>query len=175
MAQDITIGLLLMHSQGVFHWDLKSLKTCLDQNMTLKIYDNGISKIKTIDIFTSLCSGQCFWIIILEGSRHTFLIRYPCTDKSDVYPLGRLFREIASCQVLYEGFDPDTHKDSVKSGEWLDIPSTCPVEFIELFLLWRIQNPRQRPPVSNLLFNPNWTTLGEKNETKDINIEWIWW
>jgi len=58
------------------------------------------------------------------------------------------FWEIASCQVPYEGFDADTIKDSVKSGERLDIPSSCPVEFKELIELCWNQEYKQRPTAS---------------------------
>jgi len=61
-----------------------------------------------------------------------------------------VFWEIASCQVPYEGYDADTIKDSVKSGERLDIPTHCPSEFKELIELCWHQEPKQRPTASNV-------------------------
>jgi len=53
MAQDITRGLMLMHSQGVLHRDMKSLNILLDEIMRAKISDFGLSKIKTKSHTTS--------------------------------------------------------------------------------------------------------------------------
>ena len=150
MAQDITRGLLLMHSQRVLHRDLKSLNILLDDNMRAKISDFGLSKIKTKSQTTSSSLyvqnnvfGSLFW-----KAPETFSIKNPYTDKADIYALGIVFWEIASCQVPYEGFDAETIKDSVKSGERLDIPSNCPVEFKELIELCWNQEHKQRPTAS---------------------------
>jgi len=152
MAQDITRGLLLMHSQGVLHRDMKSLNILLDKDMTAKISDFGLSKIKTKSQTTSsnLYVQNNVFGSLLWKAPETFSFKNPYTDKADIYALGIVFWEIASCQVPYEGFDAETIKDSVKSGERLDIPSNCPVEFKELIELCWNQEPKQRPKASNV-------------------------
>jgi len=152
MAQDITRGLLLMHSQGILHRDMKSLNILLDKDMTAKISDFGLSKIKTKSQTTTLglyVQNNVFGSLLWKAPE-TFSIRNPYTDKADIYALGMIFWEIASCQVPYEGFDADTIKDSVKSGERLEIPSVCPVEFKELIELCWLQEPSQRPSATNV-------------------------
>jgi len=152
MAQDITRGLLLMHSQGVLHRDMKSLNILLDKDMTAKISDFGFSKIKTKSQTTlssfyvqNNVSGSLLW-----KAPESFSIRNRYTDKADIFALGIIFWEIATCQVPYEGFDADTIKDSVKSGKRLEIPSTCPERFKELIELCWLQEPKQRPTASNV-------------------------
>jgi len=152
MAQDITRGLLLMHSQGVLHRDMKSLNILLDKYMRAKISDFGFSKIKTKtrNISSNLYVQNNVFGSLLWKAPETFSIKNPYSDKADIYALGIVFWEIASCQVPYEGFDFDTIKDSVKIGERLDIPSACPVEFKVLIEHCWHQDPKQRPAASNV-------------------------
>jgi len=171
MAQDITRGLLLMHSQGVLHRDMKSLNILLDQNMTAKISDFGLSKIKTKSQTTSsnLYVQNNVFGSLLWKAPETFSIKNPFTDKADIYALGIVFWEIASCQVPYEGFDAETIKDSVKSGERLDIPLSCPVEFKELIELCWNQEHKQRPTAS-IVFDKISQIIGQiqKNDYENI-------
>jgi len=109
MAQDIARGLLLMHSHGVFHRDMKSLKIFLENDLTPKISDFGLSKIKTKNQITSSnfyvpnnVYGSLLW-----KTPETFSIKNPYTEKADINSLGKVFWEIASCQVPYGGFDAD--------------------------------------------------------------------
>jgi len=149
MAQDITRGLLLMHSQRVLHRDMKSLNILLDENMRAKISDFGLSKIKTKSQTTSSLYvqnnvfGSLFW-----KAPETFSIKNPYTDKADIYALGIVFWEIASCQVPYENWEQQQLLFHVFSGGRLEIPSSCPVEFKELIELCWHQEPKQRPTVS---------------------------
>jgi len=145
MAQDITRGLILMHSKGILHRDLKSLNILLDQNMIAKVSDFGLSKIKTKSQTTSSSLQKNVFGSLLWKAPETFSIRNQYTDKADIYSLGIIFWEIATCQVPYDGFDAETIKDSVKSGERLGFPSTCPIEFIQLIEQCWSQNPKDRP------------------------------
>ena len=172
MAQDITRGLLLMHSQGVLHRDMKSLNILLDQNMTAKISDFGLSKIKTKSQTTSsslYVQNNAFGSLLWKAPE-TFSIKNPYTDKADIYALGIVFWEIASCQVPYEGFDCEAIKDSVKSGERLDIPSKCPVEFKELIKLCWLQEPKQRPTASNV-FDKISQLIGQISKFDSENLQ----
>jgi len=139
-----------MHSQGVLHRDMKSLNILLDNDLTAKISDFGLSKIKTKNQTASsniYVQNNVFGSLLWKAPE-SFSIRNPYTDKADIYALGIVFWEIASCQVPYEGFDSDTIKDSVKSGERLEIPSTCPESFKELIELCWAQEPKRRPTAS---------------------------
>jgi len=155
IAQDITRGLFCIHKNRVLHRDMKSLNILLDQNMNAKISDFGLSQIKietqktlsTLRVPNNGC-GSLLW-----KAPETFSIHNPFTDKADIYSLGIIFWEIASCQLPYVGFDKSTIESSVKAGERLEIPSTCPLEFKDLIKHCWSQDPKQRPDASFVLDN----------------------
>jgi len=171
MAQDITRGLLLMHSQGVLHRDMKSLNILLDQNMTAKISDFGLSKIKTKSQTTSsnLYVQNNVFGSLLWKAPETFSIKNPYTDKADIHALGIVFWEIASCQVPYEGFDAHTIESSVLRGERLEIPSSCPCGFKEIIEICWHHEPKQRPTAS-IVFDKFFKIIGQIPKFESENI-----
>ena len=152
MAQDITRGLLLMHSQGVLHRDMKSLNVLLDKDMTAKISDFGLSEIKTRSqtISTNLYVPNNVFGSLLWKAPETFSKDNPYTNKADIYALGTIFWEIASCQVPYDKWEQQQILFHVFSGKRLGIPSTCPVGFKELIEYCWSHEPKQRPSASDL-------------------------
>jgi len=152
MAQDITRGLLLMHSQGVLHRDMKSLNVLLDKDMTAKISDFGLSKIKTKSqtISSSLYVQNNVFGSLLWKAPETFSKDNPYTAKADIYALGMIFWEIASCQAPYDKWEQQQILFHVFSGNRLDIPSTCPAGFKDLIKFCWHQEPKQRPTASNV-------------------------
>ena len=171
IAQDITRGLLLMHSHCVLHRDMKSLNILLDKNMTAKISDIGFSKIKTKNqtTYSSIYEQNNVFGSLLWRAPETFSIRNPYTDKADIYALGIVFWEIATCQIPYEGFDAHTIMSTVLRGERLDIPSTCPVEFKELIEHCWHKEPKQRPTAS-IVFETISQILGQIRKCDSENI-----
>jgi len=179
IVQDITRGLLLMHSRGVLHRDMKSMNILLDHDFRAKISDFGLSKIKNKSQTRSfslsvenISGGSLLW-----KAPETFSIANPYTDKADIYSLGIIFWEIATCQVPYDEFDVHTIESSVKRGERLGIPLTCPIEFKDLIELCWSHDPKQRPSaadvfdqVSRIIADCSKTTKRKEMEHK-IRIE----
>ena len=77
------------------------------------------------------------------GKNQTFSIYNPYTDKADIYALGVIFWEIATCQVPYEGFDFHTIVISIEKGKRPQIPPSCPEAFKDLIELCWSQDPEQ--------------------------------
>jgi len=152
IAHDISRGLFFMHSRGVLHRDLKSMNVLLDDRMKAKISDFGLSQIKTKNQISSSILGVQNNVFgsLLWKAPETFSIRNPYTEKADVYSLGIIFWELATCQVPYENHDPHTIESSVLRGDRLDIPSSCPEGFKELIEQCWCHDHTQRPSASNI-------------------------
>jgi len=147
IALDITRGLILMHRENVLHRDLKSPNILLDTNMVAKISDFGLSKIKNSSQMksnTPSVVGTYGWIAPEAFSD------VPYTEKVDIFSLGIIFWEIASCQFPYEGINDHIISNSVLRGERLGIPSICPIEFKDLIEKCWSQNPDQRPSAADI-------------------------
>jgi len=152
IAQDISRGLLLMHSRKVLHRDLKSLNILLDENLRAKISDFGLSKVKTqSQAFSGLKVQNNVFGSLAYKAPETYSANNPYTDKADIFALGLIFWEIATCFVPYEGYDPSLIMSSVILGERLKIPSTCPMEFQKLIELCWSHNHNNRP-TANIVF-----------------------
>ena len=150
VALDIARGLFLMHTKGILHRDIKSLNVLFDENMKAKISDFGLSVIKTQSQITSGVKSSRFGTLLWKAPE-TFSIRHKYNEKSDIYSLGIVFWEIASCQIPYSGYDEDTIKDSVKSGERLEVPDSCPMEFKNLIDACWNHDPNKRPPIGDIV------------------------
>jgi len=131
IASDITRGLLLMHSKGVVHRDMTSMNILLDENLRAKISDFGLSKIKTrnqtiLGVTNNVC-GSFIW-----KAPETYDKKNLYTEKADIYSIGIIFWEIATCQFPFEGMEPQQIMFHVFQGLRLEIPSCCPKEYKEL-------------------------------------------
>jgi len=174
IAQDITKGLLCTHESKVLHRDMKSANILLDLNMTAKISDFGLSKIKKGTQMISAAHGVTNDVFgsLLWKAPETFSMDNLYTEKADIYALGVIFWEIATCQVPYEGIDIHTIYIAVENGKRPQIPPSCPEAFKNLIELCWSQDPKQRPSaveVSRLIDEINNDCL--KAENKDFEME----
>jgi len=170
IALDITRGLNYIHSERVLHRDMKSSNILLFGDSRAKISDFGLSKIKIENnqtfsalYVTNNVEGTIRWKApeTYEDDRYT--------DKADIYSLGIIFWEIASCQFPYAELKNSAVIIKVLKGERLEIPSTCPREFKDLIELCWSHDPIQRPrslDVLNLItkINEDYSKADKKEE-----------
>jgi len=153
MALDITRGLHYIHSERVLHRDMKSSNVLLFEDLRAKISDFGLSKIK-------IENNQTFsTLYVTNNVEGTYRWKAPetltdddrYTDKADIYSLGIIFWEIASCQFPYAKLKDSAVLIYVHYGERLEIPSTCPADFKEIIELCWSHDPKQRPDAPFIL------------------------
>jgi len=150
IALDIARGLLLLHSIGILHRNIKSENVLLDENMKAKIADFELSVIKTQSKLTSRdrndVNGTLLW-----KAPETFFMGNTYSEKSDIYSLGVVFWEIASCEIPYRGFDSEEIRDYVISGERLQIPDSCSRDFGVLICECWKHEPTLRPSIGSII------------------------
>ncbi|TPX34369.1 hypothetical protein SmJEL517_g03003 [Synchytrium microbalum] len=93
IAMDIVSGVAYIHANKVLHRDLKSANILLDENLQAKVCDFGLARMRD-----SILSGTHGFLgtvaymapeLVTNGSA--------AKESSDMYSLGVLFSEIASC------------------------------------------------------------------------------
>jgi len=178
IAKSITRGLFCIHSKRVLHRDMKSLNILLTKKMKAKISDFGLSKIKieTQKTFSSLYVSNDVSGTICWKAPETFSIDNPYTHKADIYSLGIIFWEIASCQVPYEGVDEYSIMNSVEKGKRPQILESCPGEFKDLIERCWSHDPKHRPDSSSVLkqiseIKKDYQKIGKWKSTKAPDFE----
>ncbi len=140
IALDISYGLRDLHARKILHRDLKSLNVLLYGNFHAKLADLGLAKImQEMETHSSEAKGTPSWMApeLFNGGS--------MTESSDVYSLGMVFWELASCQIPFaQTHDRQVIIGWIMSGKQEHIPTDCPPELRTLIeRCWKL--PAQRP------------------------------
>jgi len=147
-------GLQYMHSlvPPIFHRDMKSLNLLVNEKWEIKISDFGLSKVKAIyksQEQKKTVVGTAAWMA------PEVLMREEYTDKSDIYSLGVIIWEVATCK---HPFTEMSYFSMINAGETgtlqLEYPENLPKSVSELIQMCTERNPNLRPNaegVGNLL------------------------
>ncbi len=147
IARHMAIGLAYLHEQAILHRDFKSMNVLLDDRMTAKLSDFGLSKNVKLESSTSTHAnknlGTLLWMapeLLTRGAKHTVL--------SDIYALGIVLWELTSRKLPFQDDEtatPDNIRQWIKDGEKETIPSDTPPQFTKLIVACWAQRIEDRP------------------------------
>jgi len=136
-------GMGFIHSRGIVHRDIKSDNILLDENLTVKICDFGLSKLKD----STLSKSGSFEGTLIYRAPETFGSH--CTFESDIYSMGMVFWEIATGRVPFENTKATSLAKAIKQGE--TIPLDLPPEYSRIITDCWNKNPSQRPKIYQII------------------------
>ena len=142
ISVEFATGLQFLHENNVLHRDLKSHNVLLDRNLTAKISDFGLSKVKTetSSQVTQGMKGTLRWnppeLVKGEVEHHS--------DKTDMYSFGMTLWEMASGKIPYA-----SQANEMIVGMWISqgkketIPVGTPSSLAQLIgLCWEDRSKR---------------------------------
>lgn len=147
LAVDIAKGLHYLHSQTIWHRDLKSANILVDAHFKAKISDFGLSKIHTTSIQTITERSQApKWQAPECFARHA---QY--TDKSDIYSYGVILWEIFTGQRPYAQIADEKFIGYLLSGQRETIPAHVPEPIAKLIDDCWQTDPLKRPALPQII------------------------
>lgn len=147
VALDIARGLLYLHSEGIWHRDLKSANILLDAHYKAKITDFGLSKIQTTSIQTITEQSQApKW-----QAPECFERQAKYTEASDIYSYGMIVWEIVTGQRPFAHIPDHEFIGRLLKGERETLPSHVPSVYAELIQACWAKDPAQRPGLTTLI------------------------
>lgn len=160
---DIANGVAYLHSLGVIHRDLKSLNVLLDTAGVPKLsdFDSARDTVeeqradaalrplegpleRTVGPATQAkAAGTVQWASpeVLDGN--------PATAKSDIFSLGVVLWELATCMEPFQGVPPMRAGAFVVGGGRLDLHDTAPQVRDIIESCWRTE-PNERPDAAEV-------------------------
>jgi len=153
VCRDITLGLMHCHDNHVLHFDLKPENILLDQALTPKLADFGISKTKSQIVLDNGKAGGTLNYVAPERvcrdiKMREFFDSHP--KLSDVYSFGLILWSVAKDGVHpYEGLDDEEIKDQKRSAHSIyrllnQLPENTPPDYIQLIYDLTRYNPGER-------------------------------
>jgi serine/threonine protein kinase len=165
LCAEVAEGLQYLHSleNPVLHRDLKSTNVMLTRSCKVKLVDFGFAQVRTLvagvqqqqvasstpSSSLSLSSMPMSW---QWRAPETLCERPSFSTASDVFALGVLAWEVASCQTPYVGQDASTMIACVRAGKRPLQPQAAPREFAQLIERCWAHEPADRPSASDASF-----------------------
>ncbi|RIB21670.1 kinase-like domain-containing protein [Gigaspora rosea] len=153
IAEEITIGLLYLHENGIIHRDLHSKNILIDQGKAM-ISDFGLSKqlddtsLGTASMVHGLpayIDPQCYKVTDASPT-------YKRCEKSDVYSLGVIFWEISSGRPPFESIRTrEQVAIKIFQGERETPVENTPELYVTLYKRCWHEDPANRPETTSVL------------------------
>ncbi|KAG0231220.1 hypothetical protein BGW42_000375 [Actinomortierella wolfii] len=150
IAREAASGLAYLHSKGVLHRDLRSGNVLLDANVSVRLTDFGIPRIKTTT--AAKAHGQRGEGTLRWMAPELLSIKPKYSNKSDVYALAMVMWEMASEKVLpyKEEENNGFITEFVKGGGREKVPEGTPEDYTKWILRCWEQDPEKRPEASEM-------------------------
>ncbi|CAF1061366.1 unnamed protein product [Adineta steineri] len=154
IALQAAIGVNYLHqlSPAILHGDLKSANFLLERNYegySVKLCDFGVAQIRNAT--TRLTTANNQRSITLSWTAPEILNLEDYTEKSDIYSLGIVYWELATCKIPYERFRDDVIRQYVLGGQRLKNLENTPPTFRTIIEKCWAHNPNNRPKSDKLI------------------------
>ncbi|KAK9058916.1 hypothetical protein SSX86_023764 [Deinandra increscens subsp. villosa] len=149
MAMDIARGMNYLHhcQPPIIHCNLKSSNLLVDKNLTLKVGDFGLSRIKhKTYLATNSGAGTAQWMApeVLRDEQ--------VDEKSDVYSYGVVLWEITTGKIPWENLNSKQVIGAVGfMNQRLEIPNDVDPQWASLIESCWTSEPRSRPTFEEIL------------------------
>lgn len=146
LALDIACGMQYLHSQGILHRDLKSENLLLDEDMSVKVADFGISCLESQCGSAKGFTGTYRWMApeMIKEKKHT--------KKIDVYSFAIVLWELITALTPFDDMTPEQAAFAVcQKNARPPLPESCPSAFGELIKRCWSGNPKKRPGFNEIV------------------------
>nr|XP_043614311.1 serine/threonine/tyrosine-protein kinase HT1-like [Erigeron canadensis] len=140
LALDIAWGMQYLHSQGILHRDLKSENLLLDEDMSVKVADFGISCLESQCGSAKGFTGTYRWMApeMIREKKHT--------KKIDVYSFAIVLWELLTALTPFDDMTPEQAAFAVcQKNARPPLPDSCPSAFRQLIRRCWSSKPDKRP------------------------------
>lgn len=114
IARDIAIVFEYMHHLGLAHRDIKSHNILIDEGLTVKVCDFGLTKFNA-----DIGKGAMQYAGTPTYMAPELFLKRKYDQSVDVFAFGSLLWEIINREVPYDGLDPADISQKVIKGEKL--------------------------------------------------------
>lgn len=150
IAAEVATGLVYLHAARIVHRDLASSNILLDDHLTAKISDFGLSRtIAAQAADASTVSGAGGNLLYLAPE--AFLLQH-FTDASDIFAFGVVLNEMMTGQIPYSGVGPAlAASECANRGARPQLASSTPLGVGRLICACWAHDPAQRPSAREVL------------------------
>ncbi len=150
LALDVVLGLHYLHSEGIWHRDLKSANVLMDSEGRARLSDFGLSKgksnmVSTIDKHSDALEWMAPEVVLSGGDKRAF------TAEADIYSLGMVLWEIWTGKKPYVGCDDGQVYLKVSQGQRELIPETVPEVYQDVIKGCWQEDKFQRPSLIDMV------------------------
>lgn len=154
IAFQAAIGIDVLHESivPILHGNIKSSNLLLSKSSkeyVAKWCDFGFTEIR--DAIAKEENCDLTPLTTLPYTAPEILRKKSFTESSDIYSLGIIYWELASCKIPYEGKEVNTIREFVLAGDRLKIPNGTPKSFRKVIEKCWAQEPTSRPTSTELV------------------------